>query len=94
MNRNPNHLIIDQCHALIDYCQSLKPVAVYKYEDNRNKTPAELNFDKNWQKDLKNGAQVIVSKKHQKDEEVKKPSKAAPKKKEEKPEDENFEHGI
>jgi len=46
----------------------LKPVATYKYEDRRNKAPAELNFDKNWQKDLKNGAQVVVSKKNNKDE--------------------------
>lgn len=73
------------CQTLIDYCEALKPSFLKKQEDSRSKNPGELNFGKEWHKEMKGGAQVVVSKKAKQDEEVKKVVKQ--KKKDEKGED-------
>lgn len=63
-----------------------------KYEEPKSKAPGEIKFGKEWQKELKSGAEIIKPKKQNDDDGVKK--QPAPKKKEEKPEERNFDHGI
>jgi hypothetical protein len=77
---------------LVSYCQSLRPNA-FQLQEKREKAPGPIVFGKEWQKEIKGGATVIASKKSNLDEEAPK-KQAKLKKKEEKPEDEDFSHGI
>ncbi len=63
------------CSFLITYCQNLRPET--KNQDNQNgNVKAELKIGKEWEKEIKKGAEVITSKKDKTDQEpVKKPKK-------------------
>lgn len=92
LNRNPNHREIGYCHELIAYCERLKPAAFLR-EEKKVVSPSDVKLGKEWQKEVKGGAELIVSKKNKLDEDVAKKAKA-PKEKKERHEDEAFSHDI
>ena len=66
---------------MINYCESLKPKEEQKVEEKQGKTNEEVEIKgKEWEKELKKGAQLIVGKKQKNDDEEVKPKKEKKKK--------------
>lgn len=76
------------CGFLIGYCESLRPKEKKQF-GKESKNP-ELHISHEWDKELKKGAQIVMSKKANQDQEV--PQKAKKEKKKQEKEDNFFIH--